>query len=161
MTHPVAELTAYLDGALAEDERQRIAEHLTRCTECRREHDRLAAALSVLAQLPPPPQPSPTFEQRFYARLAAERAVRPALAVRLGLRWRGAWRWLTPGLAGAVAAAAVMIYTGARHRADEAFIAAHLDLFEDYEAVASLGAVDDAEDVQIVAHLDELREGGP
>jgi hypothetical protein len=33
----------------------------------------------------------------------------------------------------------------------------HLDLFESYEEVASLDAIDGPEDVQLVAHLHELR----
>ncbi len=158
MTHPVEDLTAYLDGALSSEERTRVAEHLARCGACRTEHDRLAGTLAALSRLPPPPLPSPAFEQRFYARLAAQKAeARRGLADRLGLRWAGAWRWLAPGVAGVVAAAAVMIYAGTRHRADDEFLASHLDLFESYEEVVSLGAIDAPEDVQVVAHLHELR----
>ena len=157
MSHPLDDLTAYLDGALAPAERDEVAAHLATCEACRAEHDRLAAALAALALLPPAPAPSPTFEQRFYARLATERA---AEAERRTFLDRVAWRWFGPGLA-AAAAAAVMIYAGARHRADERFLADHLDLFESYEVVASLDAVDGPDDVQVVAHLDELREGRP
>lgn len=156
MSHPLGELTAYLDGALAADERARVEAHLAGCDACRAERDRLAEALALLARLPPPPDPSPTFEQRFQARLAAEQAVRRE---RRGLLDRIAWRWLGPSLAGAAATAAVLLYAGQRHR-DEAFLAEHLDLFESYEAVASVGAVDGPEDVQVVQHLDEL-EGRP
>ena len=58
---------------------------------------------------------------------------------------------------GAVAAAAVLVYTGSRDRVDETFLASHLDLFESYEEVASLDAIDRPEDVQVIAHLNELR----
>ena len=69
---------------------------------------------------------------------------------------RIAWRWLGPGLVGAAATVGVILYTGAQRRADERFLAEHLDLFESYEAVASVGAVESADDVQVVAHLDQL-----
>jgi hypothetical protein len=38
-------------------------------------------------------------------------------------------------------------------------MARHLDLLENYVAVASLDAVETPEDVDVVSHLDELREG--
>ncbi len=158
MSHPVSELTAYLDGALEPADRAEVESHLARCDACRAERDRLAAALALLTRLPPPPAPSPTFEQRFYARLASEKSE---ARERRGFLDRIAWRWLAPGLAGAAATAAVILYAGARQRADEVFLAEHIDLFESYEAVASVGAVDRPEDVQVVAHLDELREGRP
>ncbi len=157
MTHPLEELTAHLDGALDATARRRVDEHLASCAACRAERDRLATALGVLARVPPAPPPSPGFEQRFHARLAAERARRRGLADRLGIGWTGAWRWFAPGLAGALATAAVLIYAGDRRRADERFLADHLDLFESYEEVVSLGTIDSPEDVQVVAHLRELR----
>lgn len=158
MTHPTEQLTAYLDGALSGAERAEVAAHLGQCGACRAEHDRLAAVVGALSRLPPPPPPSPTFERRFYARLAAERPrPRLTLADRLGAGWPGAWRWFAPGLAGAVATALVLVYAGGRHRADEAFLASHLDLFESYEEVVTLGTIDSPEDVQVVAHLHELR----
>jgi anti-sigma factor RsiW len=148
--HPVNDLTAYLDGALSPAERAGVEAHLARCAACRAERDRLAGALALLSRLPPAPAPSPTFEQRFFARLAAEKAE---ARERRGFLDRIAWRWLAPGLAGV---AAVALYAGVQHGRDEAFLAEHLDLFESYEAVASVGAVDSPDDVQVVAHLDEL-----
>ena len=35
-------------------------------------------------------------------------------------------------------------------------MAEHLDLLESYEVVASVGVVEAADDVQVVAHLDQL-----
>jgi len=159
VSHPTNELTAYLDGALAPAGRAEVEAHLARCAACRAERDRLAGALALLSRLPPAPPPSLTFEQRFYARLAAERAEARA---RRGFLDRIAWRWLAPGLAGVAATAAVVLSVGVhRSRPDETFFAQHLDLFESYEAVASVGAVDSPDDVQVVAHLDELAEGTP
>jgi anti-sigma factor RsiW len=149
----VRSLTAYVDGALEPAERAAVESHLARCADCRAERESLAAAVALLARLPPAPAPSPSFEQRFYARLAAQKARRRG---RSGLFDRLAWRWLAPGLAGVAAAAGVVLYTGGQRRAHEAFLAEHLDLFESYEAVASVDAVESAEDVQVVAHLDRL-----
>ncbi len=163
MIHPVEELTAHLDGALPAEDRARIATHLAGCANCRAEHDRLAGTTAVLRRLAAAPAVSPSFEQRFYARLAHEKAARRGWLVglrdRLGLSGRGAWRWLAPTLAGAAAVAVVLVYTDERRqRADEAFLASHLDLFESYEAVSNVDVLDRPEDVQVVAHLHELRD---
>jgi hypothetical protein len=40
-------------------------------------------------------------------------------------------------------------------------MARHLDLLENYVEVASLGVVETPEDLEVAAHLDELREGRP
>jgi anti-sigma factor RsiW len=160
VSHPTSELTAYLDGALAPAARAELEGHLAACPACRAERDRLASTIGLLAQLPRA-EASPTFEQRFHARLAAERTERTR---RRGFLDRRApvWRWLAPGLAGAAAAAAVVIHMGAERR-DERFLAEHLDLFENYEAVESVDALERPEDVAVVAHLQDLvgREGKP
>lgn len=176
MTHPTLELTALLDGSLPEGERAELETHLAACSGCRAERDRLAATLALLSTLPPAPAPSPTFEARFQARLAAERAPRasslsplrgeteaPSWSSRALARLRAGfgWRTLAPGLAGVAAAAGVFLYVGLRHRTDEAFLAEHLELFENFEAVSNVATVETPEDLQVVAHLDELREGRP
>ena len=157
MKHLADELTAFLDGSLATAERAQVEAHLAACAPCRAERDRLAKAMALLARLPAAPAPSPTFEARFHARLAARLAAprRPRLLALL------AWRRMAPGLAGAALAATVLVYAGARHRADERSMAEHLDLLESYEVVASVGVVEGADDVQVVAHLDQLAEGRP
>lgn len=153
MSHVREELTALLDGALEPAERERVEAHLAGCAECRAGRDRTAAALAVLGRLPPPPEPSPRFEQRFYARLARQRADAPR-----GLLRRLPWRFLAP-VAAAGAAAALVVGVGLRERHRQAFIADHLDLFESPELVASVGDVAPG-DVDVVEHLDEL-EGTP
>ncbi|GEJ57404.1 zf-HC2 domain-containing protein [Anaeromyxobacter diazotrophicus] len=156
MKHALDELTAYLDGALAPAERAAVEAHLAACGECRAARDRLAGALAALARLPAAPAPSAAFEQRFYARLAAERGARGA---RPGLRDWLTWRWAAPALATA-AAATLLVVTTSRQRSHERALAEHLDLLESYEVVASVGAVETSEDAEVVAHLDEL-EGRP
>ena len=162
MQHPTLELTVLLDGSLPEGERAELEAHLAACGGCRAERDRLAATLALLGALPPAPAPSPTFEARFHARLAAERAA-PSGSGRVLARLRAGfgWRTLAPGLAGVAAAAGVSLYVGHRHRADEAFLAEHLELFENFEAVSNVATVETPEDLQVVAHLDELQEGQP
>ncbi|HET6923176.1 MAG TPA: zf-HC2 domain-containing protein [Anaeromyxobacteraceae bacterium] len=157
MRHVLEELTALLDGALDPARRSEVETHLAACRDCRGERDRLAAALLALRSLPAPPAPSPAFEARFWARLARE-AHRPrgSLARLAALRWR-----LVGPIAGAAAAAAVAAVVVARQRADEAGMARNLELLDQYELVASLGEVEAPEDVEVVAHLDELGEGRP
>jgi anti-sigma factor RsiW len=146
--HVTSDLVALLDGALADGDRARVEAHLAACFPCRAQRDRIAAAIGVLASLPPPPDPAPGLEQRFQARLARH-SDRPR-----GLLARIPWRLAAPvaaaGVAAAVAGVAVV-----RERSAEAFVAAHLELFERYELVASVGDVAD-EDAELVAHLDEL-----
>jgi anti-sigma factor RsiW len=155
MSHPRSDLTAYLDGALDAERRAQLERHLDGCAACRAERDRLAWASVAIGALPAPPPPSPQFEARFYARLAAaeQPARRPwPTAVR--------WRYLVPlGAAAAFTVLFGVLWTS--HGRRQAELAAQLELLENYELVASVGAVDSPEDVAVVAHLDELREGRP
>ncbi|HYQ80392.1 MAG TPA: zf-HC2 domain-containing protein, partial [Anaeromyxobacteraceae bacterium] len=150
------ELTALLDGALDPARRAEVEAHLRACADCAAGRDRLAAALSALGALPAPPAPSPSFEARFYARLARE-GHRPGgpLARLAALRWR-----VIAPLAGVATAAAVAAVVVVRQRADLAGMARNLELLDQYELVASLGDVD-GPDVEVVAHLDELGEARP
>jgi len=148
MTHLGESLTALLDGALPPAERERALAHLAGCAECRAAEARLRAALAALSSLPAPPEPSPAFAQRFYARLAREKAEpRGWLA---GIRWR----WVLPAAA-ACAAAALGLGVDLRHRREQERAALHLELFESYEAVEAAADLP-PEDVELVAHLHEL-----
>jgi anti-sigma factor RsiW len=154
--HVLDDLTAYLDGALALERRAELEGHLAGCGGCRAERDRLAAGLAALAAAPAPPPASPAFEARFHARLAQERSRPRTLGQRLaGLRW--------PVLAPLAGAAALAVAGGVfvRHRAEQAEMARHLDLLENYELVASLDGPADPEDIAVVAHLHEIEEGRP
>jgi len=153
--HVDDDLTALLDGALPGALQAEVEAHLASCPGCRAERDRIARALSALSSLPAPPAPAPGFEQRFYARLAREAPRNRSILDRLSAR---PLRWLVPstGLA-ALLVAGIWI-----RRADERMdleMARHLDLLENYVAVASLDAVETPEDVDVVSHLDELQEG--
>jgi anti-sigma factor RsiW len=154
--HVREDLTALLDGALAPDRRAVVEAHLAGCAGCRAERERIAAVLSTFAALLPVPAPTPGFEQRFYARLSREKELGPSLFRRFRI---SPWRWAVPAAGlGAVAAAAVGVL---QVRSDRLEMAQHLDLLENYVVVASLDSVNSAEDVEVVAHLDELSEAKP
>jgi len=152
--HVGDELTALCDGTLPPDRRAAIEAHLAGCAGCRAQQARIAALLEALPALPPPPEPRPGFEQRFYARLAREKDAPRSWLSRLAAT---PWRWLAPA-AGLGAAAAVAVGV-MQVRADRLEMARHLDLLEEYLVVASLDAVQSDEDVDVVAHLDELKGG--
>lgn len=156
MTHPREDLTALLDGALAPARRAEVEAHLAGCAACRAERDALAGALAALGALPPPPAPSPWFGARLEARLAEAAPARVGVLARL-LAWR--WRLAVPA-AGLAAAAAVALLVVRHQRAEELALAADLELLQDWEAVASLGDVESAEDAAVVASLDALERRG-
>lgn len=156
MTHVLEQLSALGDGALSDAEARAVRAHLAACASCRVAEARLRPVASLLASLPPPPLPSPDFEARLEARLAALAPARGApRARRLG--WR--WRFAIP-VAVAAAAAVAVVVTVRHDRARERDVAARLELFEDYVAVASVGEVESAEDAAVIAHLDQLPSGG-
>ncbi len=152
MTHVRDDLTALVDGALPPGRRAEVEAHLAACADCRAEHDLISSALRMLATVPAPAAPAAGFEQRFYARLAREKAHRPSPWERLSL---SPWRWTVP--IAALSAAAVAVTVGvAETRSDRLEMARHLDLLENYVVVASLDTVESAEDVDVVEHLNEL-----
>ena len=155
--HVEEDLTALLDGALEPGRRAAVEAHLAGCAGCRAGRDALAAALATIGSLPPPAPPLPGFEQRFYARLAREAPRRRSLLERLGAR---PLRWLVPAT-GLAAALAVGIWVRQDRRQAELEMARHLDLLENYVEVASLDLIETPEDLDVVVHLDEMREGRP
>jgi len=155
--HVTDELTALVDGALSPAERAAVEAHLSGCGACRAERDALARAVAAFAAVPPPAPPRPGFEQRFYARLAREAPRHRSLLERLGAR---PLRWLVPAT-GLAAALAVGIWVRQDQQRTDLEMARHLDLLENYLEVASLDLVETPEDLDVVAHLDELRDGRP
>ena len=156
-SHVADDLTALLDGALPGQRRVEVEAHLAGCAGCRAERDRIARALAALTALPAPGPPPPGFEQRFFARLAREAPRRRSLLDRLVDR---PLRWLVPATAVAALLVAGISFRRADDRADLE-MARHLDLLESYVEVASLDLVETPEDVDVVAHLDELKAGRP
>jgi anti-sigma factor RsiW len=164
VNHPRLDLTAYLDGALPQGRAEEVRAHLVGCPACREEEARLKSALAVLASLPPAPQPPPFFATRLEARLRLERERAES----------GLWAGLRAGISLAFGRrrlfvlafglAAALLFAGIPLRGflDTRAMVKDLDLLQDYETASAVG-VDSAEDVLIVAQLDELErtEGRP
>jgi hypothetical protein len=94
------ELIAYREGETTQ--REAIAEHLTSCTACRTELDRIEAVLSALDNLPVPER-GPEYGRAVWQQIA------PRLPERAGRGWR-AWfeprRWVAIGAMAAIVLAA-------------------------------------------------------
>lgn len=156
MRHPIADLTALVDGALAPARAEEVEHHLASCETCRTEKERLLAALHVLARLPPSPEPSPFFLARLEARLRDEPLPEQGgILSRLAARWRIA---VPVGALAAVAAAALLVVRV--RAAHEQEFARNLPLFEDYEVVANLDTLNSPEDAVIAANLDAIEPAG-
>lgn len=76
-------LIAYLDGRASRTERREVEAHLAACVACRTRAEEFRRLWGVLDEVPME-QPSPAFDARLRARLAAE----PARA--------SVWSWLMP-----------------------------------------------------------------
>ncbi|MFG2328163.1 hypothetical protein ACGFMM_00920 [Streptomyces sp. NPDC048604] len=97
------DVAAYALGVLEPLEALRCAEHLTRCPDCAREHERFAALAAALAELVPPSAPDPAADTSA-DRAAGQAADRAAGRTR---RWKArAVAW--PSVA-AVLVAAVLL----------------------------------------------------
>ncbi len=94
------ELIGYREGETTQ--REAIAEHLTSCTACRTELERIEAVLSALDHLPVPER-GPEYGRAVWQQIA------PKLPEKAGRGWR-AWleprRWVAIGAMAAVVAAA-------------------------------------------------------
>ena len=154
------ELVALLDGALAPGAEAEARRHADGCAACRAELERLSAGIAALRAGSPAAEPSPVFATRLEARLAALPPRRRGLARLLPDFFAPSHPWRLAALGGAAAlAAAAALLAVPRHR-DELSLADELSLSEDYEVVASVGDVESADDVAVVAALDQLGRGG-
>ncbi|HEX2355804.1 MAG TPA: zf-HC2 domain-containing protein [Micromonosporaceae bacterium] len=72
-------------GVAAGDERARALRHLSRCLECRRELDAMAAVVDELLTLVPPVEPPGGFESTVLARVAPARRWWRRRALRLAI----------------------------------------------------------------------------
>jgi anti-sigma factor RsiW len=146
------ELVAYLDGELPDPVRAEVEAHLGSCAACRAERDQLAATLESLAGLPAT-QPSANLAEQFWTRFQKARQK--------GLRsgFLSLFKWPRPVWVGAAATAClltVILLALPKDRPVEkvdAVIAAHLDLFSDYETIKNL---DILEDLEFIQALDEV-----
>ena len=146
--HVSERLLAYLDGRLDPSQSEVLAGHLDSCTACAEERDALRAGRSLLGALPDS-EPRPGFAARV-ALHAADAHARP-----FGAPW---WRWAFGGVAGATAAAALVLAVLPRNGpADpvnpELLLAQRLDLYEDISVMQNREAL---ENLDVVEELDKL-----
>src|SRR5436190_5846967 len=109
----MADLVAYLDGELDEEEARRMEAKLSLDPAARAEADALQRSFDLLEYLPQP-EPSPQFTHRTVEKIATLRP--PSVAV----SQQASWRWRAPALAAGWAAAlllaALLGFSGARGR---------------------------------------------
>ena len=91
-------ILAYVDGRLKESERLEMEKHLATCATCQLRVNEFRAVSSLLDEVPEI-QPSPAFDVRVRARVAAEPAK------------QGWWVWFTPSPRVAFAASLLLLAT--------------------------------------------------
>ena len=91
-------ILGYVDGRLKEGERLEVEKHLASCAACRRRVNEFRAVSSLLDELPVI-EPSPAFDLRVHARVAA---------IPVKQSW---WAWFMPAPRVAIAAAALVLAT--------------------------------------------------
>ena len=146
------DLVAYLDGELQDAARSQVEAHLESCAACRAERDSLAATLESVASLPAT-RPSSNLAEQFWTRFQEARQK--------GLKagFLSLFKWPRPVWVGAAATAcllaAVLLVLPQDKPVEksEADIAAHMDLFADYETIKNL---DILEDLEYIEALDEV-----
>lgn len=157
-THPSEELPALLDGELQGAARQGVEAHLASCRSCSEELALLKGALAALAAAPAPLTPSADLRRRVLTQVAQEPA---RSSLRSWLRAALTPRRAVPLFAAGALAALLVVGLPGRHEAggllgEELELATHLGLLEDYDVVEGLPENLSAEDLSVVAHLDEL-----
>src|SRR5580692_3952810 len=132
-------ILAYVDGRLKESERLEMEKHLAACGACQLRVNEFRAVTSLLEEIPQI-EPSPAFDMRVRARVAAEPVK------------QGWWAWFTPSPRVAFAASLLLLATvwiGSRPTdrtltaADEAQINQDLPVLENFDVLSDFGALTD------------------
>ena len=132
-------ILAYVDGRLKESERLEMEKHVAACGACQLRVNEFRAVTSLLDEVPQI-EPSPAFDVRVRARVAAEPVK------------QGWWAWFTPSPRVAFAASLLLLATvwiGSRPTdrtltaADEAQINQDLPVLENYDVLSDFGALTD------------------
>lgn len=162
--HPERELIAYMRDELAPPDRERVADHLQACADCRRTEEAFREALNDLGRSVPPP---PAIH---WGRYRAELRAKLEDRVHQGRRDRWGW-WLRPvpltvgaGLAGILLLFGIQSsFREARLPHDltafeETLVGGKLDLLRQYSLLEHLDLL---EDLDVIRNLDRLgsREG--
>jgi len=132
-------ILAYVDGRLKESERLEMEKHVAACGACQLRVNEFRAVTSLLDEVPQI-EPSPAFDVRVRARVAAEPVK------------QGWWAWFTPSPRVAFAASLLLLATvwiGSRPTdrtltaADEAQINQDLPVLENFDVLSDFGALTD------------------
>ena len=138
-TRMESKILGYVDGRLKESERLEMEKHLSTCGACQLRVNEFRAVTGLLDELPEI-EPSPAFDVRVRARVAAEPVK------------QGWWAWFTPSPRVAFAASLLLLATvwiGSRPTdrtltaADEAQINQDLPVLENYDVLSDFGALTD------------------
>lgn len=123
-----SKILGYLDGRLKEGERLEVEKHLAACPACRLRVNEFRAVSRLLDELPVI-EPSPAFDLRVYARVAAEPAKRS---------W---WAWFTPSPRVVFAASMLllaMFWVGTRQNQQQPQIAQDdIPVLENYDVISN------------------------
>lgn len=134
-----SKILGYVDGRLKESERLEMEKHLSACGACQLRVNEFRAVAGFLDELPEI-EPSPAFDVRVRARVAAEPVK------------QGWWAWFTPSPRVVFAASLLLLATvwiGSRPTdrtltaADEAQINQNLPVLENYDVLSDFGALTD------------------
>lgn len=125
----------YVDGRLKESERLEVEKHLASCSACQLRANQFRMVSEFLEELPEI-EPSPAFDVRVRARVAAEPKKQS---------W---WAWLAPSPRVAFAASLLLLATvwlGSRPYepppSEEAQINENLPVLENYDVLSEFGAL--------------------
>jgi anti-sigma factor RsiW len=139
-TRMESKILGYVDGRLKESERLEMEKHLSACGACQLRVNEFRAVTSLLDEVPQI-EPSPAFDVRVRARVAAEPVK------------QGWWAWFTPSPRVAFAASLLLLATvwiGSRPpdprtltAADEAQINQDLPVLENFDVLSDFGALTD------------------
>lgn len=123
-----SKILGYVDGRLKEGERLEVEKHLAACPACRLRVNEFRAVSGLLDELPVI-EPSPAFDLRVYARVAAEPAMRS---------W---WAWFTPSPRVVFAASMLllaMFWVGTRQNQQQPQIAQDdIPVLENYDVISN------------------------
>ncbi len=158
-THPETALVPFIRGELTGGERDRVADHLERCGECRASAESFRATLAELAaridELPAPEWTAYRAELR--RKLAARNQPRERW-----WQWRPAFGWAGMAAAAAIAALALWFAVPGFHGSapsedqlamEQPVDVADVGLLRNYPVVQRLDLL---ENYDVIEHLDEL-----
>ena len=120
-------ILGYMDGRLKESERLEVEMHLAACAACRLRVNEFRAVSGLLDELPMI-EPSPAFDLRVYARVAAEPAKHS---------W---WAWFTPSPRVVFAASMLllaMFWVGTRQNQQPQIAQDDIPVLENYDVISN------------------------